>query len=148
MTMSVTHYSKLEKMYLAAPLNTFYDTLTISISEGRCEIELDIEQKYFHADEAAHGSVFFKLLDDAAYFAIQSEVNDKFILTAKFHVDLKRPLRKGKVKAIGEVIRLTKKEYFAKSTIIDSRGRECATCIGQFFKSKTELLDIEEYEES
>ena len=130
---------------MSAPLHDFYDTLSILISEGRCEIELDIEEKYFHAGGAAHGSVFFKLLDDAAYFAVQSKVRDMFIVTTKFHLDLKRPLRKGKVKAVGEVIRLTQNEFFAKSSIVDAKGREVATCIGQFKKSRKDLQSIEAY---
>lgn len=143
--MTQEHYSKLEQMYYAAPLHRFYDTLKISISKAKCEIELDLEEKYFHSGGTVHGSVFFKLLDDACYFAVQSQLSDQFIVTAKFHVDIQRPLKTGKVKAVGEVIRLSFDEYFAKSTLYDERGRVVATGTGQFMKSKLPLAQVESY---
>ncbi|MEZ4936248.1 MAG: PaaI family thioesterase [Crocinitomicaceae bacterium] len=143
--MTQEHFSKLEQMYYAAPLHKFYDSLQIKISKGICEIELDLEEKYFHSGGAVHGSVFFKLLDDACYFAIQSQLEDQFIVTAKFHVDLQRPLKTGRVKAIGEVIRLSFDEYFAKSTLYDDKGRVVATGTGQFMKTKLPLERIESY---
>lgn len=143
--MSKEHYSKLEKMYYSAPLHEFYDTLSIKISKGLCEIELDVEEKYFHAGGFLHGSVFFKLLDDAAYFACQSELSEQFIVTGKFHIDLKRPIKSGRIKAVGEVIRLSFDEYFAKSTLYDTHGNIAATGTGQFFKSKMPLEQVESY---
>ena len=35
---------------------------------------MPIKKDYFHALEAIHGSVYFKILDDAAFFAAQSVV--------------------------------------------------------------------------
>ena len=143
--MDSKHFSKLERMYLAAPLHQFYDTLSISISKGVCEIELDVEEKYFHAMGAMHGSVYFKLLDDAAFFAAQSAQEQKFILTTKFHIDLVRPLKSGRIKAVGEIIRNSHHEIFAKAVLYDARGKIAASGTGQFVRSKTDLTKVESY---
>ena len=67
------HYRKLENMYLLAKSQqVYYDSLTIEISEKRAELSLTVSDKYFHALNAIHGSVYFKLLDDASFFAVNS----------------------------------------------------------------------------
>lgn len=55
------HYIKLEKMYLAAPINNFYNP-TIKISEGKSEILINVKEYFFHTASAVHGSVYFKML--------------------------------------------------------------------------------------
>ena len=79
--MNDKHFQKLEKMYLNANVNTMiFDTTTCKISDGCAEIGLNISEKYFHGLGAIHGSVYFKLLDDAAFFAANSK-SEFFILT-------------------------------------------------------------------
>ena len=85
------HYIKLQNMYLTgAHINTaLYETINLAVGEERASITLEVSSKYFHAAGAMHGSVYFKLLDDAAFFAAQSLVDDVFILTTTLS-----PLRK------------------------------------------------------
>ena len=97
------HFKRLEAMYQAAPLNDFY-LPTMSISQGRAEISIDVNQKYFHAAQAVHGSVYFKMLDDAAYFAANSLEQEYFVLTTSFTTYLTRPISSGKMTAIGQVV--------------------------------------------
>jgi len=66
--MNNEHYQKLENMYLAAPINNFYNP-TINVEECNSEIILTIKEDFFHSANAVHGSVYFKMLDDAAFFA-------------------------------------------------------------------------------
>lgn len=58
-------------MYLAAPINKIYPP-KIWVSEASAEIQIDVKPEYFHGAGAVHGSVIFKLLDDAAFFATNS----------------------------------------------------------------------------
>ena len=62
------HFSALEQMYLAAPINEIYRP-RVEIAEGTATVAIDIRQQYFHAAGAVHGSVYFKMLDDSAFFA-------------------------------------------------------------------------------
>ena len=65
-------------MYLSAPANVYFRP-SISIEAGACEVRLDVRDDFFHAAHAVHGSVYFKLLDDATFFAVASEVDDVFV---------------------------------------------------------------------
>ena len=67
-----SHFKKLEKMYLAAPINEFYCPL-IKITDSEATIEIEVTEKLFHSADAVHGSVYFKMLDDAAFFAANSK---------------------------------------------------------------------------
>ena len=51
--------------------------------------KMPIKEDYFHALNAIHGSVYFKMLDDAAFFAAQSVVEDYMLLTANFNISFK-----------------------------------------------------------
>ena len=55
------HFSALQNMYLAAPINAFYEP-RIEISSGQASIEIEVQEKYFHSAGATHGSVYFKML--------------------------------------------------------------------------------------
>ncbi|WP_103069121.1 PaaI family thioesterase [Aquimarina sediminis] len=140
--MSSEHYSKLERMYLQANINTqLYDTTTVKISEGLAQIELKISEKYFHALGAIHGSVYFKLLDDAAFFAVNSIVEDAFVLTTSFNINLIRPVHKGAITAIGKIKSKSRTLFVAESTLYNEEGKEVAFGTGNFAKSKIELSE-------
>lgn len=127
-------------MYLDANVNTqIYDTTTISIEEQTAEIGLEISDKYFHALGAIHGSTYFKLLDDAAFFAVNSIVEDAFVLTTSFNINLIRPANKGKLKAIGKVKFRSLNHFVAEATLYNEQGKEIAFGTGNFAKSKVKL---------
>jgi acyl-coenzyme A thioesterase PaaI-like protein len=87
------HFRKLERMYLSAPVNNvLYEGITINISAENAELTLKVEPKFFHAANAIHGSVYFKMLDDAAFFAVNSIVQDVFVYTVSFNTQLLRPV--------------------------------------------------------
>ena len=132
------HYRKLEQMYLAAPINAFYSP-SIWISDGEAEIEIAVKPELFHAANAVHGSVYFKLLDDAAFFAVNSLIEDFFALTASFTTYLLRPVSEGTMKATGKVAYEGGKSFLAESVVVDSEGREIARGSGNFVTSKIRL---------
>jgi uncharacterized protein (TIGR00369 family) len=140
--MNSKHYNKLERMYLQANINTtLYDTTTIKISEGLAQIELKISEKYFHALGAIHGSVYFKLLDDAAFFAVNSIIKDAFVLTTSFNINLIRPVHKGMITSVGKIKFKSKNLFVAESTLYNQDGKEVAFGTGNFAKSKIELSE-------
>ena len=134
------HFKKLERMYLNANLNQeIYKTTTVTIGEETAQIKLTVEPKYFHALGAIHGSVYFKLLDDAAFFAVNSIVKDVFVLTTNFNINLIRPISEGIITAVGKVKFKSKNLYIAESSLLNEKGKEIAFGIGHFVKSKIEL---------
>ena len=140
--MTKSHFEKLEKMYLRANVNTMiFDTTTCYISEGYSEIGLEISEKYFHALGAIHGSVYFKLLDDASFFAVNSIVEDVFVLTTSFNINLIRPANQGFIKAIGKLKYKSRDLFVAESTLYNEDGKEIAFGTGNFAKSKILLSE-------
>ena len=140
--MNKEHYRKLERMYLESNVNTkIFDTTTAKIGDGIAEIGLDIGDKYFHALGAIHGSVYFKLLDDAAFFAVNSIVEDAFVLTTSFNINITRPANKGTLKAVGKVKFKSRNLFVAESVLYNEDGKEIAFGTGNFAKSKIELSE-------
>ena len=130
------HYQKLERMYLVANIQKLmFETTTIKISEGESEVGLTVQEKYHHAGAAMHGAVYFKLLDDAAYFAANSVIEDVFLLTSSFNVNLIRPVVSGKIRAIGKLKSQSKNLLIAEATIYNEEGKEVAFGTGTLMKS-------------
>lgn len=132
------HYKKLEHMYSHAKCNEYYNPI-LTISEGTAELAIEIQDKFFHSGGATHGSVYFKALDDAAFFAVSSIVKDVFVLTVSFNIYLLRPISWGKMRANGKVVFSSGTLFMAESIIFDSEGHEIARGNGNFSKSKTKL---------
>ncbi|MCW8948287.1 MAG: PaaI family thioesterase [Sedimenticola sp.] len=140
----VTHLRALERMYLAAPINQLY-LPTIAVSEGEAEISIELQLAYHHAAGAVHGSVYFKMLDDAAFFAANSLEPEYFVLTASFTTYLIRPVTKGVMRSVGRVVNQTKNQFIAESVAYDSRGKEIARGNGIFVKGKLPLREAMGY---
>ena len=132
------HCRKLEHMYLAAPINAFYSP-TIWISDGEAEITVQVKPEFFHAADAVHGSVYFKLLDDAAFFAVNSLIEEHFALTASFTTYLLRPISEGIMKATGKVVYNGARSFISESVVVDGDGQEIARGSGSFVASKIKL---------
>lgn len=138
--MSTDHLFKLKNMFLSAKVNReVYSATTINLSEGYAEISFDMTDKFFHALGAAHGSVYFKLLDDAAYFAVSSLVHDNFVLTTSFNIHFLRPISDGSITAKGTVRSKSKNLFTAESTLFNETGKELAFGTGTFRKSQKDL---------
>lgn len=138
------HHQQLENMYLKAPINELYSP-TIEVTEGKCEITIDVNPQFFHAANALHGSVYFKMLDDAAFFAANSIVEDVFVLTGTFETKLLRPVQNGQLIAKGELLRHQENKLEARAKLFNSEGKLVASGSGFFIKSKQQLNDIESY---
>ena len=140
--MKSPHCLKLEKMYLNANVNKeVYDTTQCNFEESKCTITLEADQKYFHALGAIHGSTYFKLLDDAAFFAAQCAEEHFFVLTTSFNINITKPVSKGKLTAIGKVRFDSKNLIIAESFMYNEKGQEVAFGTGHFAKSKIPLSE-------
>jgi len=139
-----THFSCLQNMYLAAPINTIYQP-DIIISNARAEIEIELSSKYFHSAGAVHGSVYFKMLDDAAFFAANSLEQNVFVLTTSFTTYITRPISTGRLKAVGKVVNQNKSQFIVEAIAYDEKDNEIARGNGVFVRSKILLRDIKSY---
>ena len=133
-------------MYLAAPINEIYKP-TISITDGRATIEFDAHQRFFHSAGALHGSVYFKGLDDAAFFAAASMVREVFVLTTSFSIELSRRVTGGRLRAEGRLVAQSARVLEAESVLFN--GDEQVACgSGTFVPSRIELASALGYGDS
>jgi uncharacterized protein (TIGR00369 family) len=139
------HFTALESMYLEGPINAFYRP-RIDVTDSRAVIEIDVSEKLFHAARAVHGSVCFKLLDDAAFFAANSREREVFVLTSSFTVYFTRPVSSGPLRSVGRVVHEGKSHLIAESVVQDGEGREVARGSGVFVRGKTSLRGLRGYD--
>ena len=132
------HFRKLERMYHGAPINRLYEP-TIRIASGVAELEMPVKPELFHAAHALHGSVYFKALDDAAFFAVSSLVTDVFVLTASYNVYLTRPVTKGVLRASGRVVHSSRNLFLAEAELFDEEQRVVGRGSGSFMRSTIAL---------
>lgn len=135
---NVDHYRKLERMYLAAPINEFFKP-AIQIGRGMAEIKVHVDSRFFHAAKAAHGAVYFKSLDDAAFFAVSSLVEDRFVLTSNFNLYMLAPVAAGVVRSVGKVVSGGGSSFLAESVLYNEQEEEIARGSGMFVRSKVRL---------
>jgi len=134
------HFRKLERMYLSAPVNQFYAP-EIQITEGQAQVSIPVRPDFFHAANAVHGAVYFKLLDDSAFFAANSLVEDVFVLTVSYNVYFTRPISEGVMSATGKVVQSSRRLIIAESVVVDSNEREIARGSGTFMRSTIQLIE-------
>ena len=132
------HYRKLERMYAAAPVSKWFGTRA-TISDGQAEIRLETRPEFFHAAHAVHGSIYFRALDDAAFFAANSRVREVFVLTVSFTVHFARPVASGELRASGRLLHGGGRLLLAESTLVDSAGQMLAHGSGVFTRSSIPL---------
>jgi uncharacterized protein (TIGR00369 family) len=125
-------------MYADAPVNAIYEP-RLTVSEGQAEVSIPIHSAFFHAAGAAHGSVYFKAMDDAAFFAASSLVVDRFVLTASFTVYFLRPISDGEMLAVGRVLHATRKQFLAEAELYDTKNNLIGRGSGIFVRSKIKL---------
>ncbi len=138
MVTSDEHYRRLEQMYLSAPINRIYEP-DIHVSEGAAEVALVVQPAFYHAAHALHGSVYFKCLDDATFFAVNSVVFDTFVLTVTFNIVLVRPVAAGRIVARGRLVHTSRSLYLAEGELRDESQKLVATGSGTFMRSKIAL---------
>ena len=141
----VAHFRALESLYEAAAINRAFDSRLAIVEPGVARISFTIEERHFHAAGAAHGTVYFKMLDDAAFYAANSLVSDRFLLTTQFNLLLTRPLRAGPVVAEGRWISGTRRVLIGDARLLDADGQEAARGTGTFMRSRIPLADLPGY---
>ncbi len=85
------------------------------------------------------------MLDDAAFYAANSLVTDRFLLTTAFNLLLTKPLRAGPVTAEGRWVSGRRRVFVAEARLIDADGDEAARGTGTFMRSQIALAGLAGY---
>ena len=139
------HLRSLEALYDSAPINRLFQSRLELATAGQSRISFTVDSSAFHAASAAHGTLYFKMLDDAAFYAANSLVTDRFLLTTAFNLHFTRPMREGEMVAEGRWISGKRRVFVAEARIVDQDGEECARGTGTFLRSHIALSGLEGY---
>ena len=85
------------------------------------------------------------MLDDAAFYAANSLVTDRFLLTTAFNLHFTKPMRAGEALAEGRWISGRRRVFIAEARIVDPTGEECARGTGTFLRSHIALSGLAGY---
>lgn len=122
------------------PINRIYQP-EMTVSESTAEISIEVDDTYHNSAGAVHGSVYFKMLDDSAFFAANSLEIETFVLTSSFTTYLTRPIVSGRMRAVGKVVNQTKTQFIVESIAYNEEGKEVARGNGIFVRGHTKLVD-------
>ncbi len=139
------HLRALEALYDSAPINRLFQSRLVLPDAGHSEIRFMVANDSFHAAGAAHGTLYFKMLDDAAFYAANGLVSDRFLLTTAFNLHFTKPMRSGEARAEGRWISGKRRVFVAEARIVDSEGEECARGTGTFMRSHIALSSLDGY---
>lgn len=140
------HYRRLAAMYASAPIHQAVPCRA-QISDGASTIEMQAGPGLWHAAGALHGSMYFKALDDAAFFAANSVVMEAFVLTASFEIELLAPVTSTTLRAEGKLEEHEGRTLSASSELfvgddLVARGR------GVFIVSRIALDSVPSYRDA
>lgn len=139
------HWNALENLYASAPVNRLFTSRLTITGAGRSRIDFIVDETVHHAAGAAHGTLYFKMLDDAAFYAANTLVTDRFLLTTSFNLHFTRPVRKGPVVAEGRWISGKRRVLVAEARLIDEEGEEIGRGTGTFMRSRIALSGLPGY---
>lgn len=140
-----THYRALERLYGSAPINSKFASSLEILSEGSARITFDVTEASYHAAGAAHGTIYFKMLDDAAFYAANTLATDRFLLTTSFNLHFTKPVRAGRVVAEGRWISGRRRVLVAEARLVDGTGEEIGRGTGTFMRSRIALSSLPGY---
>jgi len=139
------HYRALERLYASAAINGLFRSTLAIPDRGRSRITFDVDETVYHAAGAAHGTIYFKMLDDASFYAANSLVSDRFLLTTGFNLHLTKPLKAGRVIAEGRWISGKRRVFVAEAHLVDEEGDEIGRGTGTFMRSHIPLSGLPGY---
>ena len=134
-------------MYANGPINRFFRPALVIETPGTTSIRMAVRPDMFHSAGALHGAAYFKMLDDAAFFAVQSLVEDAFVVTVSFQVYLLTPVTEGELVATGRVVHQTRRLFLADA-VLEVDGNTVARGNGSFMRSSKKLSDAMGYASS
>ena len=126
--------AQLERLYASAPINDYFRP-ELRVSEGQAEVTMPVRRDFFHAAQAIHGAVYFKALDDAAFFAVASLVTDVFVLTVTTTSISRDRFQQGTLRAVGRVVHRSRQLFLAEAELFTADGKQAARGSGSFMRS-------------
>lgn len=134
----LAHCERLERSYLASPPDNERHEPGIRVSAGEADIVIPIQEKPSHP-AGMPGTLFLKVMNDAAALAANSLVEDRYVRAASFSVSLTGTMPQGELIARGRFVGMSGDSYLAETMLTDTDGNEIGRGDGAFIVSDVEL---------
>jgi acyl-coenzyme A thioesterase PaaI-like protein len=142
---AAAHFRALESLYRHAAINRLFDSEIEIAGPGFARIRFEVGSATDHAAGAAHGTLYFKMMDDAAFYACNAMVSDRFLLTTAFNLVFTRPLRPGPALAEGRWVSGKRRVFVGEARLLLADGEEAARGTGTFMRSHIPLSSLDGY---
>lgn len=139
------HFRALESLYRQAEINRLFSSELEIVEPGFARIRFDVGPETNHAAGAAHGTIYFKMMDDAAFYACNSLVSDRFLLTTAFNLVFTQPIKAGPVIAEGRWISGKRRVFVGEARLLLPDGEEAGRGTGTFMRSHIPLSSLDGY---
>ncbi|RAP30762.1 thioesterase [Candidatus Marinamargulisbacteria bacterium SCGC AG-343-D04] len=111
--------------------------LRLEMNDGKSTLSCVISNTILNLVGIVHGAIYFKLMDDACFFAALSIENSHFVATADFNIHYIKPASKGRLTAYAHIVNHRKNRYLCACDIKNDAGELCAHGTGTFVEPKT-----------
>ena len=110
----------------------------LRMADGECVMELEPTDFHMSRASRAHGGVLFSMLDTALGRAVLSKLPEgRGCATLEASIHYFRPVQHGRIRAVGQVVRMTRRTAYAEGQLIDSEDNVLASASGTFFLTET-----------
>lgn len=129
MKLNPAHIEEVLELINQGPYFRLLNIDIVSLEEGRCVVEVDIERKHMNCFGGMHGGAYESILDTAAYWALYAEMpEDAGFITLDQNANLIRAVQDGThVHCVGRVVK---------------RGSSICICEAEMFDEKDRLLGM------
>jgi uncharacterized protein (TIGR00369 family) len=140
------HFQNLVRVYQNAEIHKGpFAGSDLEIEPGKALVRYEAKKCWQHGGGGIHGAIYFKLLDEAAYFAAQSLEKEWFLLTAHFQIQFLRSNSGGILRAEGNLKNKSRHLFIAEARLFLEQGKELGFGIGNFMKSDIRLAEMDTY---
>ena len=102
------------------------------VSPGVAEASLDLKENHMRTGDFMNGGAIATLLDTAGGTAVFSLCKTNQV-TSNLNISYLNPVKKGLVRAVGEVIKEGKRIVYVKISLLDAEGKLCTYATGTWY---------------
>jgi acyl-CoA thioesterase len=106
----------------------------LGMLDGAFVLELELHDSHMSRANRAHGGVLFTLLDTALGRGVLAALPEgRGCATVEIKINYFRPVQKGRIRAQGRLVSMTRRLAYAEGEIFGPEGKLLARATGTFF---------------
>ena len=121
--------------YLKHPMHHNLN-MNVELGKNSATITMTIHDSVINLVGILHGAIYFKLIDDACFFAALSAQESSFVATSNMTIHYLKPASKGVLIAHAKMITKQGRKYLCECEIKDEEGTIYTYGSGSFIEPK------------